>query len=109
MKRSTLDLGSGDGKQQVVCMAEGACRLEVNKAKVGSKVVAQEADVAELGEGLGDVQLLQEGGASALESEVNLRAHFVAGVVEVVVLGICVQRLGWICEGDVNWICGQAA
>ena len=57
----------------------------------------------------GDIQLLQEGEASALESEVNLRAHFVAGVVEVVVLGICVQRLGWICEGDVNWICGQAA
>ena len=44
-----------------------------------------------------------------LESEVNLRAHFVAGVVEVVELRICVQRLGWICKVDASWICGESA
>ena len=43
-----------------------------------------------------------------LESEVNLCAPFMAGVVKVAELRICVQRLGWICEGDVNWICGEA-
>ena len=67
-KRSTLDLGSGDGKQQVVCTAEGAGRLEADKAKVGAGILAEEADIAELGEGLDNIQLLQEGGASDLEN-----------------------------------------
>ena len=49
-KRSTLDLGSGDGKQQVVCTAEG--QLEADKAEAGARVVAEEADVAEPGEDL---------------------------------------------------------
>ena len=67
-----LALGSGDGKQQVVSAAEGAGRLETDEAEVGAGVVAEEADVAKPGEGLGDILLLQEGGASALESEANL-------------------------------------
>ena len=55
-----LALGSGDGKQQVVSAAEGAGRLETDEAEVGAGVVAEEADVAKPGEGLGDIQLLQE-------------------------------------------------
>ena len=82
-KQSTLDLGNGNGKQQVFCTAEGAGRLEGDKFEVEAGVVAEEADVAKLGEGLGDIQLLQEGMASALENEVNLWAHFMAGFLHL--------------------------
>ena len=42
------------------CTAEGAGRLEAVEAEVGAGVVAEEANVAEQGEGLGDIQLLLE-------------------------------------------------
>ena len=50
-------------------MAEGAGRLEADEAGA----VMEEANVAErTGRRSGDIQLLQENEASALESEVNL-------------------------------------
>ena len=82
-KRSILDLGRGDGKQRVACTAEGAGRLEADKAKVGAGILAEEADIAELGECFSDIQLLKEGEASDLENEVNFRAHFIAGFVHL--------------------------
>ena len=82
-KRSTLYLGSGDGKQQDVCTDEGTGRLEADKAKVGAGILAEEADIAELGECFSDIQLLKEGEASDLENEVSFRAHFIAGFVHL--------------------------
>ena len=88
-KRSTLDLGSGDGNQQVLCTAESAGQLEADKFKVGARVVAEEADISKLGEGLGDIQLLQEGGAYNLENEVNLGAHFVDRFEHFLAIVLC--------------------
>ena len=54
-------------------MAEGAGRLEADEAEAEAGAVVEEADVAErTGRRSGDIQLLQEEEASALESEVNL-------------------------------------
>ena len=47
-----MDLGSGDGKQQVVCTAEGAGRLEADKAKAEVGVVVEEANIAKPGKDL---------------------------------------------------------
>ena len=101
-KRSTLDLGSGDGNQQVVCTAESAGQLEADKFKVGARVVAEEADISKLGEGLGDIQLLQEGGAYNLENEVNLNlvANFVDGFEHFLAIILCSASC-WICA---SWL-----
>ena len=53
--------------------AEGAGRLEADEAEAEAGVVVEEADVAKPGDDLvTSGQLLQDDGASALDSEANL-------------------------------------
>ena len=102
-------VGEGAGTEaHLTCTAEGAGRREADEAQVGAGVVAEEADVAELGEDLGDIRLILEGGASAFENELNLRAYFMTGLYYLLSSEfVFIVFVGFV--GEVKWICGEAA